>query len=442
LVILEGDALERKWRACDDAKSDPSKAIAFLDEARVFVDGMLQSILVGDGGELTRDSVSALGTRIKDHQSRGVAPWTRPVFARLIKALKGPPAAPELALIEHAHHPNRALLTYTEANAFNKYWKNTLASPLKGCFQDMCEHRLLHGTVSAWKLPPPTVELPEGFSQVINKFSFPLLGRASALSEGRISEGRFSYEDIDPSANHAIRLGNHQVFRLCSHTLEPVAKPGDVVIVQNFGDPTDRSLVVARVDQQLMARRFVISDRNSDIAVLTAHAVDPHNIASPVVAHKATFTMQKVVGVLFDVFHPRPAGWAHEITACGAEGEIQQLLEACYGLVEVVGQSAQPIALSGQFLLIGSALQHPSAAILRALDGKPVVASDAQDVRYFKRLRVSPGDTEVVILESLDSSGEYGPEILGIPGSSSANALSTLWPVLGVLFELPAPIRS
>jgi hypothetical protein len=349
--------------------------------------------------------------------------------------LKGPPVPPELALVEHAHHPNRAALTYAEASQFYKYWREKLAAPLKACFQDVCEHRLLHGTVSAWKLPPPTIEFPEGYAAVLKAFSFPLLGRASALSNGRVSEGRFSYEDIEPAGGRTVRLGNHSVFRLCAHTLEQVAKPGDVLIIQNFGDPADLCLVAARVDDQLMARRFVISDRNSDIAVLTAHAVDPYNIAAPVVAHKATFTMQKVVGVLFDTFYPRPAESSHEITQCNGEAEVRRLLADCAGLVEVVGQSAQPVALNGQFLLIGPPVDLSSPSRLKSLDGKPVVASDAEDGRYFKRLRLSSSD--MVILESFEGSGAYGPEIFDMPNSGSGRALDKLWPVVGVLFELP-----
>jgi hypothetical protein len=49
-----------------------------------------------------------------------------------------------------------------------------------------------------------------------------------------------------------------------------------------------------------MARRLEIADNHSDVAVLTANAINPRMIAAPVVAKLSTLTMQKVIGVVYD----------------------------------------------------------------------------------------------------------------------------------------------
>jgi hypothetical protein len=432
LAILEGNAVERVWELAHADRTNPAKAIAFLAESRIYIEGMLRSMLAGDGADLTSDSVAALGDRMKHHQAAQTPPWNRPGFHKLIGSLKGPP---QLAHIERAHHGSRSTLTYAEASDFHKHWKNKLAGQLHSCFRDMREFRLLHGTVTAWHLPPPSVTLPEGYRDAIAQFPLRLLGRASAFSNGKVSEGRFTYEDVNDATEKPVRLGNHSAFRLTTRSLEPVAKPGDVLLIQNFDQPTPHSLVVARVDDRLMARRFVVSERSSDVAVLTAHAIDPHEIAAPVVGHRATFVMHKIVGVLFDVFQPRPPQVTDEVVQCNGEADISSLLRRCLGLVQVNGHSAQPLALDRQYLLIGQELNVMSQSDLRSVVDQPVIAADSNDARYFKRLRLV--NSEIVILESLASGGAHEPEVLAAPGKGSSNALARLWPVHGVLFERP-----
>jgi hypothetical protein len=72
---------------------------------------------------------------------------------------------------------------------------------------------------------------------------------------------------------------------------------------------------------------------------------------------------------------------------------------------------------------------------LKTLDGKPIIAVDTDDNRYFKTLRIV--GTDRIVLESLDSGGDYGPIVLGLPGKGT-NCLERVWPVAGILFELPS----
>lgn len=190
-----------------------------------------------------------------------------------------------------------------------------------------------------------------------------------------------------------------------------------------------RSLVVARCEDRVVARRFEVADNHSDLAVLTAQSVNPRQIASPIVVKKATLELHKVVGVLFDFssFNPIQPG---EVCDCGGESVISRYATEIRGLVEVVGDSAEPIALDGQMLMIGAAVSASDA--LAQLDGRPVIASNIADERYFKRLRC--GEEGAVILESLEISGDFSAVVL-THNTGAETDLKEVWPVHGVLFE-------
>lgn len=83
------------------------------------------------------------------------------------------------------------------------------------------------------------------------------------------------------------------------------------------------------------------------------------------------------------------------------------------------------------FSIVGK--QIPASDAVMGLNGKPVIASDTDGNRYFKRLRVGQ---DRIVLESLDSAGDFPPVILDLPDGGS-NSLHQVWPVAGVLFELP-----
>lgn len=175
-----------------------------------------------------------------------------------------------------------------------------------------------------------------------------------------------------------------------------------------------------------------MAENHSDIAVLTAQAINPRKIAPPVIVRKATVKLHKIIGVLYeDAAWGPPGSFDTEVCECAGEAVLSGVVTDALGLVEVMGQSAEPHALNGQYLIVGKQVSASDA--LKGLDGKPVIASDSDGNRYFKRLRVGQ---DRVVLESLDSGGDYAPVILELPGSGS-NCLHQLWPVAGVLFELP-----
>jgi hypothetical protein len=227
-------------------------------------------------------------------------------------------------------------------------------------------------------------------------------------------------------------LKDHFIFRLTKPTLEPVARPGNLLLVRDHAKPTPLSLVIALHESHLLARRLQVADNHSDVGVLTASAINPRLTAPPFVAKLSTLTMKKVVGVLYDT--GKTVGGQPpemEVVECGGEAVITAILSKAKGLVEVSGHSAEPQALDKQFLIIGDPVSLKEAE--KNLDGHPVIAEDSDQSRYFKRLRV---DANNIILESLEIGGDFPPILLAkTPGLLTH--LTKVWPVLGVLFEKP-----
>ena len=126
-----------------------------------------------------------------------------------------------------------------------------------------------------------------------------------------------------------------------------------------------------------------------------------------------------------------PSNSDMEVCECFGEAVLSGVVKDSLGLVKVLGQSAEPQALDGQYIIVEKQLS--AAEALKTLDGRPVIAADTDGNRYFKRLRVGK---DRIVLESMDSGGDYGPIILAFPGQGP-NCLEQVWPVAGVLFELP-----
>ncbi|MDH2405427.1 AAA family ATPase [Bradyrhizobium sp. SSUT18] len=163
-------------------------------------------------------------------------------------------------------------------------------------------------------------------------------------------------------------------------------------------------------------------------------AINPREIAAPVVTHRGSLDVRKIVGVLFEKGRPSAVLQTSrsEICDCGGQAALTHLAKTALGIVEVEGKSAEPLALDGQYLIVQDALT--SQAAIGTQDGRPVIVEDSNGTHYFKRLRLQRDGSAV--LESLHSGGEYSPIVLSSIGSEK-NCLQKLWPVAGVLFELP-----
>jgi SOS-response transcriptional repressor LexA len=428
--IFEGASLERKW-AETKALNTQKAGQDYLMACRVYLEGMLRLMLRGEAADVTSAGAGFVLGESREHleklAKKGLAPWDREEFGQLVRNLAKSHQA--IKWMEMSHHAGVINLGMSEAEVVEKHWRKPLKDSLDRAFRLAREHQVLHGGLKALHPAEPTCELPPGYQPKVATMRLELLGRAAALSDGRIADGRVDLSI--GSSSETIVLGKHFAFRLAAVTMEPVARLGDVLLVRERKDPSSKSLVVARWENKVVARRFEISENHGDVAVLVANAVNPRRIAPPIVAKRASIELHKVIGVLFDdEWAHSPEG--HEVIDCGGDGALQKIVAPIEGLVEVSGDSAEPIALDKQFLFIAKPLDP--AAALRALEGRPVIAENGEGNRYFKRLRASTKNT--VVLESLEISGEHAPIVLTLD-TGDVTDLIQVWPVLGVLFERP-----
>ena len=226
-----------------------------------------------------------------------------------------------------------------------------------------------------------------------------------------MGDGLLMLEEWTAERLTKIRLPNHDVFRLAASTLEPVAAMGDTIIVSNYATGHARNLVVAAVADRFLARRYNEMEAHPDIAVLTGQSVDPSALAEPVIAGRRNLNPLKIVGTLFTaskLHFPADVG-VHEIVPIDDEAQYWNALEGAR-LFKVLGRSAEPIAIEGQYLITRDAVaaeQTPSR-----FDGQLVVAVDNIGATYFKRLRFAR--RPFVILESMNPDGSAAPELLSL----------------------------
>jgi energy-coupling factor transporter ATP-binding protein EcfA2 len=427
VAILEGDELDRRWVAAEKVKT-PAAAKDYIKVVREFVEGMLKLMLRGIDPSIPTAVLGGCREKISELRDKAIEPWNRPVFGTLLAALAK--SRKEIKWMEDAHHSGIAF-SMNEASDVEKHWQKTLRPALERGFRTIRDHRALHGGLTALHAFPPTVSLPEGHKTKVGQFKLPVLGTAAALSGGRVADGCVDLTFAAGSSS-PIELKDHFVFRLTKPTLEPVARPDDFLLVRDHTKVTPLSLVVALHEDQILARRLQIADNHSDVAVLTASAINPRLTAAPVVAKLSTLTMKKVVGVLYNTGKTGIAQSSEtEIVECGGEAVITAILSKAKGLVEVSGHSAEPLALDKQFLIIADHVLFKDAE--KKLNGRPIIAEDSNQSRYFKRLRV---DANNIILESLEIGGDF-PPILLANTSGLLTHLTMVWPVLGVLFEKP-----
>ena len=425
--ILEGGRLEREWSNAK-LRPTPKGCQDYIADVREFAEGMLKQLLRGEDAGIASQSLGQLRNRISDNHDSGRAPWNQPPFAKLVRALDQ--GRPEVKYLDGAHHTTRRSYSWGEAQTVEKFWRQTLHPALERAYRTVREHRLVHRGLSALYGGPAVANLPEGNADQLRTIPLEVIGRASAVTDGRVADGMVQMDRLEANGSKPVVLGNHSAYRLAANTLEPVARPGEIVLVDNQKNPTPRSLVVAISEDRILARRYEVAVNHGDVAVLTSQSINPRKIEPPVIAHRSSFELRKVVGVLYDSAYSLPSDADNEVIDCGGNAAIKSIVRDSPGLVHVYGQSAEPYALDGQYLIVANPIQADRAA-LYAHDGHPVIAADSDGSHYFKRLRrVANG----VVLESLDSGGVYPPVVL-LPGSSGSPCLDRIWPVLGVLFE-------
>ncbi|HTF66372.1 MAG TPA: ATP-binding protein [Edaphobacter sp.] len=276
--IFEGESLDRNWQ--ETLKENTPKAgRQYMSAVRVYLEGLLRLMLRGEDPGVSTFVVGQSREKLRQLHQSAVGPWNRSEFRKLAGALGN--GIPAIKFIETAHHVTGLHLGMGEATDVEKYWRDHLQPALKRSFHISREYLLIHGGLKALHAAAPLVVIPEGYRSKVAEIPLQILGRAAALSDGRTADGRFDMNEYASTSHRKITLGRHCAYRLNAATLEPVARPGDMLLVKEAGEPSMKSLVVAISEDRVLARRFEVAENHDDIAVLTAHAINPRKIAPP-----------------------------------------------------------------------------------------------------------------------------------------------------------------
>jgi hypothetical protein len=134
------------------------------------------------------------------------------------------------------------------------------------CFKIHREYLVLHGGLSVVHATEASVALPEGHRGKVATIPLRIWGKAAALTDGRTADGCIDVDLYAEDAQKKITLARHYAYRLRAATLEPVARPGDMLLVKEPGEPSVKSLVVAISDDRIVARRFEVAEGHAEIA--------------------------------------------------------------------------------------------------------------------------------------------------------------------------------
>ena len=270
--IFEGEALDRKW--AEALKVNTQKAgLSYVSAVREYAEGMLKLMLRGQDADIPDLVTGLLRERLSQYHNAQRAPWNQAAFKNLVSKLN--PGRSEMKYIEGSHHTTGRNYGMGEATSVEAFWRKEFKPALDRACRTAREHRLVHGGLSALHGPPPVVALPEGYQEKVRAIPLRVLGRAAALSDGRVADGTVDMNQFATENEVPVILGRHFAYRLTASTLEPVARAGDIVLVKEHGEPPQNSLALAISGERILARRFEIADNHTDIAVLAAQAIIP-----------------------------------------------------------------------------------------------------------------------------------------------------------------------
>ena len=425
--ILNGTNLERGFAKAKDDDCD-EQGRNYVRDVRVYCEDLLRIMLRPESYELTKDTLGALKSLLAKYQSERVAPFDRPIFARLTKALSEN-AHEAVVYMNATNHTNDNTIGLAQAVDVEHYWKKTLEKRFADAFMQAADYDAYSGDSRLYTYPESVIEFPASPSNEIAGANLLKTGiAAAASSDGRVGDGTISIEEwgtVEP-----LKLHNHSAYRISGPTLEPVATIGDVVLVRNYGEPRARSLVVAAHGDHFVARRLNLPDEHSGMAVLTGQGTNPYMLPEPIIVSVDKLLMRTIVGTLF-----MPAGTSlpvapGDIVPLDDTSRIGNVLDGAH-LFKVVGRSMEPIALEHQFVITRK--ERIDEATLRRLEGTLVIAIDDNGARYFKRLRRR---NDLLILESVNSDASTPSELLSI-GGGNYPGLTNILSVVGILFEEP-----
>jgi len=429
LVIWNGNILDRYYNKAKDENSDASGR-EFIRQLRIYIEDLLKFLMRGDLHITKQTTMNALRNRLETLRVRErVSPFTHSPFGKLLVGLDKNDQV-ELRIIDGPAHSDIERLGMAEAHQLMEYWSQ-LRKEFDEAIRLYLDAVAYKGDPRIPDYPDNVIALPVGGSEHVQKAEMRVVGgaKAAAATDGRVGDGILTVEDWEQA--ETVNLHNHEIYRLTANTLEPVAALGDLIIVNNYLKVEGKHLVAVAIGECLMARRFQPSDVHRDMGVFTAQAVNPREIKPPVIIPHDGLDMKKIVGTIF-VGKPPAEKTDHELEAVEHPAEFLTILDQAR-LYQVDGQSAEPIALHGQYLIVGEPVKDSSK--WDKFDGRLVIAYDADGASYFKRMRAQRAG--IYVMESLNPNGINPAELLSAEGHGGIPQLKHILPVLGVLFEKP-----
>jgi len=427
ITIINGNVLERIYREAEE-NNDDARAREFIRQTRIYVEKLLKHMLRGEGPDISGSNLDKLRNEIIRLRKNHTAPFTRRPFDELLNVLGG--SGRGIILINEPSHNDNESIGLAEAKDVLEYWETHLKKKIHKAFHAYAAFEAHQGDPRTFDYPEHVVALPTGQKNEVRKAELFCTGiAAAAKTDGRIGDGLLHIEEWKTAEK--VVLQNHEIYRLTAGTLEPIASIGDFIIVSNYAKVGPRDLVAAAVGKRLLARRFNTSEAHPDLSILTAQAVDPYDIAEPQLVPLEGLELRRIVGTLFSSMSGSTE-MVDELAVVADSSEYLRLLDQSR-LFKVQGRSAEPIALDGQSLIVGNPVDDVSQ--WANLDGRLVIAIDADGASYFKRFRLI--QSGIFVLESLNPDGTTSAELLSADGRNGIPQLAHLLPVLGVLFELP-----
>ena len=424
LRVLDGTAPERDWAAFQVDRR-PETAQNYIAGVRILVEARLALILHAFGIVVPRAQLNSLINEIdrrKDWPYYSSGP-----IRDLIDMLRIEKGFRETLNASH-HAEDRHKLSEPDAKRVHECW-----SKLRNILELAgAEVRRLE-FFGPRKLPleagradsARVIRLP--VTARVKPARLTVQGKVAAATDGRVSLG------TDATA-HALGFPNHGAVRLLADTLSPVASVGDILLIRLYHEPRDGDLVVAEVGGVLRARRVRFVDGDPEQAVLIATGEAPLATPPPIIVRPSPNGMRIIDGVL----HERRR-WTADHSLPGEAGETTEEIDlTAYcgtgsSIWQVSGDSASPVALDGQFLLVGSPTSSREAVM--SFDGEMVLAeveSTADEPeRYLKRLRWTPA---MVVLESIENGGNYPPVLCSPHSKGLFPTLLRVAKVNGILF--------
>jgi hypothetical protein len=430
-TVVNGTSLARSYEEAKE-RGDDALGHSFVFEIRTYCEDLLKIMLRAEGPNVADLSLDQLAILMRKLREGSVAPFNRPSFEKLLNTIAGGGGAKPMKIINESHHKFDGTIGVAQATDVKAFWEDTLQSQIHTCFKVYAEYEAYAGEPRLFPWMDSVVPIPPGHAASLKTLILVHTGiAAAAKSDGRAGDGLITLEELKQAAK--ITLHNHDAYQLAAGTLDPVAAIGDIIIVSNYAQVHPRNLVVAAFGDQLLARRYNETENHPHIAILTGQATDPYALVQPVIAPLEKIAPRKIVGTLFassKLTTPIKDEDAEFVTLSDLT-VVNTLLQGAK-LFKVIGRSAEPIALDGQFIM--TQYVPMTATALGEMDGHLVIAVDESGARYFKRLRKH---SLVVVLESLNPDGTAPAEILSLDGDLGLPRLTGILKVVGVLFELP-----